>query len=682
MIAMSFLQPLLLWGLPLIALPVIIHLIHLHRRRTVKWAAMMFLLAAQRMNKGFSRLRQLLILAFRVLALLALIFVISRPLSGGWLGLTGGAPDTVMILVDRSASMEQQNVLTNVSKRTTGLRNLAKAIKDTVGTRSRLVLLDSADLKPLSLERADALVDLPQTEATDTTADVPAMLQGALDYITRNKTGRTDVWLLSDMQAGDWDANGGRWEALRGAFMSLQGVRFRLLCYPQPAKDNLGVTVERVVRRETADKAELLLDIRVVRQGDPSPQPVEVPLRVVVNGVSSVLKVELKENQLLVQAQAVPIDKSTKRGWGRIQVPADSYAADNTSHFVFDEPAVLRSVIVSDDETVAEPLKAALSAAADSTRKYAATVLAVSHAAEIPWDDVALIVWQAPLPKPDNIAATQLQNHVAAGRSVVFLPSEISDDAQLFGLRWGGWQRGGDKPKNVEWWRNDAGLLANTRDGASLPVGELEVLRYREITGEGVPLARVGANQSLLMRSTVERGGGAYFLGTLPGSSASSLARDGVVMFAMVHRALNDGARGLGKAQMRYCALGVLGEDSAKWRPVTSAKDAVVPSATALNLRAGVMESGEKLVALNRPPSEDSPQVLTSTTLDGLFKGIDYERVEDTLESNRSLTSEVWRTFLIAMAIFIVGESLLCMPQKREAAPVENSSAFASVTSA
>src|SRR6187455_2269069 len=125
---MTFLAPLLLWGLPLAALPIIIHLIHLHRRRTVPWAAMMFLLAAQRMNKGFSRLRQILILAFRVLALMALVFVISRPLAGGWLGLTGGAPDTVMILVDRSASMEQQNLATGVSKRAAGLRNLAKAV--------------------------------------------------------------------------------------------------------------------------------------------------------------------------------------------------------------------------------------------------------------------------------------------------------------------------------------------------------------------------------------------------------------------------------------------------------------------------------------------------------------------------------------------------------------------------
>jgi hypothetical protein len=130
---MTFIQPWLLYALPLAALPVIIHLIHLYRRRQVKWAAMMFLLMAQRMNKGLSRLRQILILTLRVLAVAAVIFAVTRPLAGGWLGLTGGAPDTVMVLLDRSASMEQQNLATGVSKRAAGLRNVAKAINDAVG---------------------------------------------------------------------------------------------------------------------------------------------------------------------------------------------------------------------------------------------------------------------------------------------------------------------------------------------------------------------------------------------------------------------------------------------------------------------------------------------------------------------------------------------------------------------
>ncbi|MGH7137009.1 MAG: BatA domain-containing protein, partial [Pirellulales bacterium] len=40
----SFINPSLLWGLALVAVPVLIHLINLLRHRRVPWAAMEFLL--------------------------------------------------------------------------------------------------------------------------------------------------------------------------------------------------------------------------------------------------------------------------------------------------------------------------------------------------------------------------------------------------------------------------------------------------------------------------------------------------------------------------------------------------------------------------------------------------------------------------------------------------------------
>ncbi len=668
---MTFLQPALLIALPLAALPVVIHLIHLYRRRQVKWAAMIFLLAAQRMNKGLSRLRQILILALRVLAVAAILFVITRPLAGGWLGLTGGAPDTVLILLDRSASMEQQNLATGVSKRVAGLRNLSKAITDAVGTRSRLVLLDSALGKAEPLEKAQSLLDLPQTAATETAADIPALLQSALDYITTNQTGRTDVWLLSDLQQSDWDASSGRWETLRSAFATLKGVRFHLLCYPEVPPDDLGVTVERVVRRETSEKAELLLDLRVVRHAD-RPQPAELPLRFVINGAATAMKVTLTENRLVLQAHAIPIDKTTKRGSGRVELPADSSAANNTFHFVFDEPAPLLSVIVSDDEAESGPLQAALAAAAEPSRKYVATVLSTRRTAEIAWENAALLVWHAPIPKADEVVARQIQNHVAAGRSVLFLPPESPDEAEIFGLRWERWIGGPtDQPQTVEWWRNDADLLANARDGAALPVGTLEVLRRCGIAGEGIPLARVADRQPLLMRSTLAPQGGAYFLGTLPGASASSLARDGVVMFALLHRALNDGARTHGKAQQRTASASALGNDPARWRPLEPRGESVI--STMLPLRAGVLATGEQITALNRPPGEDQPGVLSTTVLNELFAGLDFRVLTDSLEDGRSLTNEIWRTFLVAMALALVAEALLCMPPHREMKPASTS---------
>ena len=660
---MTFLAPWLLYGLPLAALPIVVHLIHLYRRRQVRWAAMMFLLAAQRMNKGLSRLRQILILALRVLAVAALIFVVTRPLAGGWLGLTGGAPDTVLVLLDRSSSMEQQNTQTGVTKRIAGMRNLSKAINDAVGTRSRLVVIDSAFGKPVPIPKADAMFDLPQTAATDTRADIPGLLQNALDYVTTNKTGRTDVWLLSDLQATDWDASGGRWEALRKAFGATQGVRFHLLCYPQSARGDLAVTVERVERRETPDKAELLLDLQVTRSGEDA-QPAEVPLRFVINGAATTAKVTLQDNRFAMQGYAIPIDKAVKRGWGRVELPNDAWAANNAFHFVFDEPAILRSVIVSDDPAVSDPLVAALNATADPSRKYAATVLPVRRAAEIPWADTALVIWQAPFPKADDALAHQLHEHATAGRAVIFLPPDNPDDTELFGLRWGQWVIAStNQPETIEWWRNDADLLANTRDGTALPVGALEISRRCALTGDGVPLARVTGRQPLLMRSAPGQGGGAvYFLGTLP--ATSSLARDGVVMFALTHRALGQGALTLGRAQARIAGAGALGPDLGQWQSV----DARVVNSFAedLPLHAGVFTLGERLVALNHPPSEDVAQMLSTAQLGELFAGLDFQVITDSIEDTRSLTNEVWRTFLIAVAATILGEALLCLPGRRE----------------
>src|SRR5207248_4179222 len=52
---MTFLQPLLLVALPLVALPVIIHLINQRRYQTIRWAAMIFLLAANQIGRASCR---------------------------------------------------------------------------------------------------------------------------------------------------------------------------------------------------------------------------------------------------------------------------------------------------------------------------------------------------------------------------------------------------------------------------------------------------------------------------------------------------------------------------------------------------------------------------------------------------------------------------------------------------
>src|SRR5579885_3642965 len=99
---MTFLQPIVLWGLPLVLLPVLIHLLNRMRHRPQQWAAMRFLVSATRSSINNARLRQWLILLCRVVAVLMLLLFVARPLAGGWLGWAlSPAPDTILILLDR-----------------------------------------------------------------------------------------------------------------------------------------------------------------------------------------------------------------------------------------------------------------------------------------------------------------------------------------------------------------------------------------------------------------------------------------------------------------------------------------------------------------------------------------------------------------------------------------------------
>ena len=263
---MNFLQPALLAALPLVSLPIIIHLINQRRYQTVQWAAMMFLLAANRMSRGYARLRQWLIMAFRMLAIAGLIFAVSRPLAGGLLGLTvGGRPDTTIVLLDRSPSMQQAAPGSGGTKLETALQQVVRA-SATLGS-SRWVLIDGPG-KPRELESAEALLKATGTGPIDAASDLPGLLQAALEYVKANKAGRTEIWIGSDLRENDWNAEGSRWTGLRQEFLKLtQGVRFHLLAYPDPAPDNLSIRVAEARWQKAGDGAELLLSLRIASEG-------------------------------------------------------------------------------------------------------------------------------------------------------------------------------------------------------------------------------------------------------------------------------------------------------------------------------------------------------------------------------------------------------------------------------
>ena len=168
---MTFLQQAMLWGLFAVSIPVIIHLLNRRRFRTVEWGAMQFLLKATRDSRGKKRLKHILILLMRSLAVAALVFAIARPLAGGFLGWGGGQVETVVLILDRSASMERSEKDIQVTKRKSVLTKVAGAMNELEG--ARLVVIDSATGKAQEVPSPDVLPELSFTAPTDSGADIP-----------------------------------------------------------------------------------------------------------------------------------------------------------------------------------------------------------------------------------------------------------------------------------------------------------------------------------------------------------------------------------------------------------------------------------------------------------------------------------------------------------------------------
>ena len=155
---------------------------------------MQFLLAATRSSTSHSKIKNWLILAMRILAVLLLLLFLSRPLVGGWLGWAmASAPDAILLLVDRSASMESRVAGTNESRREYALKLIASAAGE-FENNSHLILIDSATRNPETVSVA-SLAELPGTQPTDTAADIPAMLQASLDWLIENDAGTAEVWM-------------------------------------------------------------------------------------------------------------------------------------------------------------------------------------------------------------------------------------------------------------------------------------------------------------------------------------------------------------------------------------------------------------------------------------------------------------------------------------------------------
>ena len=609
---------------------------------------MEFLLKATRESRGKKKLKYLVILTCRALAIAALIFAIARPLVGGFLGWSGGKLDTVILILDRSASMEQLSPGSRESKRASSIASIRKSLAEL--NSPKLLLIDSASGIIQDIPSPDALEELSATSATDTKASIPSLISTAIDYILDQSPGKTEIWIASDLQLSDWSPEEGRWEAIRTGLNDLpQKTTLRVMSLASAPKDNFAIRV--LSSRRSKDN--LVLDIEITRSD--AEGPASIPITYSINGTRSSDRVTLRGQTYQFQKR-LPLGNRDGIGHGFLSIPSDTNSRDNVAFFAYGEDSPSRTFIIS--EGGESPDWLTLAAAPPGFGRNEATQLSPKNAHKIDWDSASLIIWQSDLPQ--GTIAEELTRFIDSGGAALMLPPRGEKTTNFMGLSWGEQTTSPDGQYFIikEWDQAD-GPLRNGLEGTQVPVTKVKSIIRRDILGEATTLSSWDDDKPFLLRKVIGDGS-AIFMSTIPDYTWSNLA-DADVLLPVVQRMISQGDIRFGSA---YAAItgsrkSLAAEGEIRQRIDTHAKS----NSSNAEYQAGVWKLGDRIVATNRPKTEDQWQILTEQNLNSLLDGVSYKLFEDKGDSE-SLAREIWRTFLIAMLVFLITEAILCLQPK------------------
>ncbi len=654
---MTFLQPLALFGLLLALAPIVIHLLNLLRHRTQPWAATRFLFQARKSSSRISKLKRWITLLFRMLALAALAFMIARPMTGGdsLFSFSSGSPEVLVLVLDRSASMETRTEKDPQTKRAKAL-DAFQAFAEP-WTESRLVVIDTALEDPFFIDKAASVKDAALERffgPTDTSADLPGTLSKALDWLEKSGVGTAEILLASDMQISNWnlDRNSEVMEKINRILVQKKDLwKLNLLNLDDAPPYNLSMTLDRVNRMP--GRVEPVVNLNKSGQGNE-----RLRLSVNTNGSPGNIDLELTSPSMLWRP-TFDLENEPEEGWISILGPDDFCQPDNACYLAYGVTTPPQVAVRAYNPRA----NLVLRSASQSELGKIADSLPLKALEEKQLLLRKVLIHQGKFEEGDEEI---LKNFALNGATIVLFPPESANSSPSGFLSWGALEKGAkDEYFEISGWRKDSGLLANSSDGNRLPVDRLNI-KVRRIPAQGEPLAYYSDGKPFLTSMTVGKGV-VYAFSTLPVKSWSELD-NGYVLVPALQRLIEETASSNSFAQSWACG-GRETKEAELFESIGGETDRV-PS-----LHAGIYKIDGRLTAVNRPQEENERRFHQNDEIMGKLPGISPRIVEDESSSDSTDRSEIWSFFLLLCLVLLLGEAFLGQPAATNASKAISSHA-------
>jgi hypothetical protein len=332
---MTFLNAALLFALTLGLLPILIHLLTRQRLKRIPFPTLRFLKELQRQRMRQLKLRQLLLLLLRTLAIIALVLAFARPVIRSAPALLPGmhARTSVVLVMDRSASMATETPEgTRFHEATTRAQEVLSLLQE--GDDAQIIWADASPVLFPSEPTSQFHVlreALSEARVTAGGSNLTEALRLARSKILQSKNLHREVYVLSDFSISAWPGG------LPDGPLFPEEVRLFLLPTSDMHFRNVGIVGTTILSRLITPGRPVEIEITLKNSSaEPVPErlvSVFLEGRRVASQAVSFAPMETKT----VQLRFVPDEAGNLGGYARLE-GGDDLPIDDERYFVLKVP--------------------------------------------------------------------------------------------------------------------------------------------------------------------------------------------------------------------------------------------------------------------------------------------------------------------------------------------------------
>ncbi|NOZ62627.1 MAG: VWA domain-containing protein [Calditrichaeota bacterium] len=428
---MTFLNPVVLFGLAAAAIPIIIHFLTRQKAKVIPFSSLRFLKLLENQQIRRLRWKQILLLIIRTLIILLIVLAFARPTikNRGFWGVGSKANTAAVLILDNSLSMgvEQDGALLyDTAKRIVfEMENIFSAGDEIYGVFATPGVPPIFEGPRYNFSTVKKIIQ--KTTVTQQRTDFVSAIVKAKEILAKASPVNKEIYLISDLQTSGW------LDTARVSLPLMKDIadeKINLIIIPVRKKSVSNLSVARItINNQIIEKGKVLEVSAVVKNFGSEPAKSRL-LQIFLDGkrvgqaTVSLSRGEMKTVNFKIVPEKVGFSA------GSVLLEDDDLFADNKGYFTFETPEQVKVLFIAPQEKDVRFFRLALNPTPDSESRIRTSYIAPGEVSFNRVKDFDVIIL-SDIKRVEGNLLNSLKNHLESGKGLILFPGSDMDLRQL-----------------------------------------------------------------------------------------------------------------------------------------------------------------------------------------------------------------------------------------------------------